>query len=50
MEKEAKIKTEGLVTITTPNEVITGFGLIADEDFSNYTISSISGIVNIEDE
>ncbi len=50
MEKEAKIKTEGLVTITTPNEIITGFGLVADEDFSNYTISSISGIVNIEDE
>ncbi|MEZ5004566.1 MAG: LPS export ABC transporter periplasmic protein LptC [Chitinophagales bacterium] len=50
IEKEAKIKTEYAITITTPTEIITGYGLEADEDFSNYTINSISGIVNIEDE
>jgi len=49
-EKTAKIIAEDWVTITTPNEIITGYGLEADEDFSNYTISNISGIVNIEDE
>jgi LPS export ABC transporter protein LptC len=48
-EKTAKITAEGWVSITTPNEIITGYGLEADEDFSNYTISSISGIVNIEE-
>jgi LPS export ABC transporter protein LptC len=48
-EKTAKIIAKDWVTITTPNEIITGYGLEADEDFSNYTISSISGIVNIED-
>ncbi|MEZ5009290.1 MAG: LPS export ABC transporter periplasmic protein LptC [Chitinophagales bacterium] len=50
MEREAKIKTDAEITITTPTEIITGYGLEADEDFSNYTINSISGIVNIEDE
>lgn len=50
MEKDAKIKTESAIKITTPDEVITGFGLVADEDFANYTINNISGIVNIEDE
>lgn len=49
-EKLAQIKTESWVEITTPNEVITGFGLVADEDFANYKIEDISGIVNIEDE
>jgi len=50
IEKDAKIRTEDAVKITTANEVITGYGLEADEDFSNYTIRNISGIVNIEDE
>jgi lipopolysaccharide export system protein LptC len=50
IEKDAKIRTDGLVKITTANEIITGFGLEADEDFSNYTIQQISGIVNVEDE
>jgi len=50
IEKDAKIRTEDAVKITTANEVITGYGLEADEDFSNYTIRNISGIVNVEDE
>ncbi len=49
-EKESKIKTDAVIKITTPNEVITGIGLEADEDFRNYTINQISGIVNVEDE
>lgn len=49
-EKTAKIIAEDWIKITTPNEIITGYGLEADEDFSNYTISNISGIVNVEDE
>ena len=48
VEKDAKIRTDGEIKITTPNEIITGFGLEADEDFSNYTIQRISGIVNLE--
>ncbi|MCP4120410.1 MAG: LPS export ABC transporter periplasmic protein LptC [Bacteroidetes bacterium] len=50
IEKEAKIQTDAEVRITTANEIITGYGLEADEDFSNYSIQSISGIVNVEDE
>ena len=50
LEKTAKIKADDWIKITTPNEIITGYGLEADEDFSNYTITKISGIVNIEDE
>jgi LPS export ABC transporter protein LptC len=47
-EKNASIRTESAIRITTPNEIITGFGLEADEDFSNYSIRNISGIVNVE--
>ena len=50
IEKDAKIRTESAIKITTPNEVITGYGLEADEDFSNYSIQNISGIVNVEEE
>lgn len=49
IEKEARIRTEAAIRITTPEEVITGIGLDADEDFSNYTIGKISGIVHVED-
>ncbi len=48
-EKAALIRTESAIKITTPNEIITGQGLEADEDFSNYTIHKISGIVNVEE-
>lgn len=50
IEKDAKIRTDAEIRITTPNEVITGIGLEADEDFSNYTIRQISGIANVEQE
>ena len=48
-EKNASIRTESAIRITTPNEIITGYGLEADEDFSNYSIRNISGIVNVEE-
>lgn len=49
IEKEARIRTDAAIRITTPEEVITGIGLDADEDFSNYTIGKISGIVHVEE-
>lgn len=49
VEKDKKIHTDAPIRITTPDEVITGVGLDADEDFSNYTIRRIQGIVNVEE-
>ena len=48
-EQDAKIRTDSEIRITTVDEIITGVGLEADEDFSNYSIRQISGIVHIED-
>ena len=48
--KEAKIFTDKFVEITTPTEIIYGTGLEANQDFTDYTIKNISGVVNVEQE
>ncbi len=44
-----KISSDGFVKILTNNEIISGNGFIADENFTNYTIFDISGIVKVRD-
>lgn len=38
-----KISTTKFVKITTPTETLTGYGMEADEDFSNWVIKDASG-------
>lgn len=42
------IRTDKAVTIITNNEKIDGEGMEADEDFSNYKIKKIKGIVKVK--
>lgn len=44
------IFSDEFVKITTPNEIISGTGFEADQNFSTYEISQVSGIINIEDD
>lgn len=47
-QKTKKIYSDKFVKITTPTEILTGYGLIADEDFSNWVIKKASGEFNLE--
>ncbi len=49
-ETKRKIYTNGFVKITTKKEVLTGTGLEAEEDFSEYTIKDISGSISVKDD
>ncbi len=48
-EDERKIRTPGFVRLTTPTEQLQGYRLIADEDLETYTISRITGRVQIDE-
>ena len=45
-----KISSEDFVKITTKDEIIYGDGFVANQDFTDYEISHIKGIISIEDE
>ena len=45
-----KIRSEGFVKIFTNDEIIYGSGFEADENFTNYLIYNITGIVKVKDE
>jgi len=47
--KDEKIYSDKFVRITTPEEIIYGTGFEAKQDFSDYTIKNISGIVHVKD-
>lgn len=47
---DKKIRSDGFVKIFTNDEIIYGNGFEADENFTNYVIFNISGIVKIKDE
>ncbi len=49
-EATRKIYTNGFVKITTKKEVLTGTGLEAEEDFSEYEIKNISGSISVKDD
>lgn len=44
------IYSDEFVKITTPTEIIMGEGFQADQNFSQYEINKVSGIINIEEE
>mgnify|MGYP000950680785 CR=1 FL=1 len=48
--KTRKVSTDKAIVIKTPDNIIRGFGLDADEDFSNYTIRRVTGIVSVDDD
>lgn len=47
-DKTGELYTDAFVKITTPNEVIYGMGLQANEDFSWYRIDSVQGTMRIK--
>lgn len=46
---DEKIHSDKFVKITTADEIIYGTGFESNQDFSDYTIKNISGIINVED-
>ncbi len=47
-EKSKKVRTEKFVKVTKPGEVIYGFGLEADQDFSHWKITVPKGTIKAE--
>ncbi len=45
---DRKIITDNFVTITTPTEVIKGFGFESDQHLENYTIFNITYVMLID--
>lgn len=48
--KTQEISSDAFVKITTPEEIIYGDGLKANEDFTQYEVQHIKGIIQVEDE
>lgn len=47
--RDKKVFTDKPIKITTPEHIIYGIGFDSDEDFSNYTIRKVTGIVSVDD-
>lgn len=48
-KRRAKIHTDKFVRITTPEQIIMGNGLQANQDFSSYVIRDITGIIDLQE-
>lgn len=48
--KTKRVWTDKAIRIKTPENIINGIGFDADEDFSNYTIRKVTGIVSVDDD
>ncbi|MFN8282687.1 MAG: LPS export ABC transporter periplasmic protein LptC [Chitinophagales bacterium] len=48
--KTKKVWTDKAIRIKTPDNIINGIGFDADEDFSNYTIRKVTGVVAVDDD
>ncbi|WP_242926313.1 LPS export ABC transporter periplasmic protein LptC [Pontibacter vulgaris] len=48
-KRKAEIYTDKFVKITTPDEVLMGQGLRANQDFSKYKILKPTGIINLKE-
>ncbi len=48
--KKEDVYTEKFVRIETPGELMTGTGLKAKQDFSEWTLENPEGIIDVEDE
>ncbi len=46
--KDRKLYSDAFVCITTPKEIIQGYGFISDENLSNYKIFKVSGVMSNE--
>ncbi|MFM2207509.1 MAG: hypothetical protein RL213_1484 [Bacteroidota bacterium] len=49
-ERAKKLRSDGFVKITTPDEIIYGNGMEANQDFSQYRIFNIKGIISVNAE
>ncbi|MEX0813088.1 MAG: LPS export ABC transporter periplasmic protein LptC [Chitinophagales bacterium] len=47
---DEKIYSDKFVKITTAEEIIYGTGFESNQDFTDYTIKNISGIISVDDE
>ena len=48
-KKKSLIRTEGFVKIHTKDEIIYGDGFESNDDFTEYTITNIHGMVNVKE-
>ena len=48
-KKKSLIRTEGFVKIHTEDEIIYGDGFESNDDFTEYTITNIHGMVNVKE-
>ena len=48
-EKTAKVYTQKFVRITRPDEIIYGYGLRANQDFSEARINAVEGRIKVDD-
>jgi len=49
-EADRRIRTPGFARIRMPDRTLSGFGLTADEDLKNYSISRVSGAMKVDEE
>lgn len=49
-EQTARVSTPGFATIRTATETLSGYGLDADENLTDFTLSRVTGTVLIDDE
>lgn len=49
-EKREKIYSDAFVKITTKDQIIKGTGFEADQDFSDYEITDVSGVIYLNEE
>lgn len=47
-ENQSKITIEGKVNVSTPTDVIQGYGLVSDDKFNNYKMREITGVLKVE--
>ena len=47
-ESKATISIQGQVRIKTPTDIIQGYGLVSDDNFRNYTLQRITGVVQVK--
>ena len=48
-EKTGSIETDKFVKVSSPDEVVTGYGLIANDDFSYWKIKAVTGRIEAKD-
>ncbi len=44
-EADRTVRTPGYARIVSPNRTVTGYGLVADEDLADFSMSRVSGVI-----